>query len=156
MLSYQQNRKEDYKLYVGGLPPRLIASRQWRLRSLVSDGFAVRIPLLLWAGAPPARRRGKASSACATKSIPHSRISINSSLFFAEREGFGRLVASRVTYLRSAIVCCCNSLPLPDNCLWKYLFSHYQPKPTIFDCNSLTSVTSQLLPPFEWLYFCNT
>ena len=39
-----------------GLPPRLIASRQWRLRSLVGDGFAVRIPLLLCARSPPARQ----------------------------------------------------------------------------------------------------
>ena len=44
-----------------------------------------------------------------------------------------------------------------DNCACKMIASknkfspHHSPTPTIFDCNSPTSVTSRLLPPFESL-----
>ena len=41
------NKKQERGLRTlcKGLPPRLIASRRLRLRCLVGDGFAVRIPL---------------------------------------------------------------------------------------------------------------
>ena len=58
-------------------------------------------------------------------------------------------VASRATNLRVAVVCYCNYLSL-QNAVSENKFSplHFL-KPTIYDCNSHTSVTSQLLRPFE-------
>ena len=49
-------KREGLQTLWRGLPPRLIASRRLRLRYLVGDGFAVRIPLLLCARSPPARQ----------------------------------------------------------------------------------------------------
>ena len=71
----QHPQKRAFKLYGGGLPPRLIASRLWRLRYLVGDGSAVRIPLL-FARSPAASegkgvKRSERASAVANPSPQH-------------------------------------------------------------------------------------
>ena len=58
-------------------------------------------------------------------------------------------VASRVTCLRVAVVCCRKSLSL-ENAVSENRFSPlHLLNPTIFDCNSLTSVTSRLRWPVD-------
>ena len=105
-------KREGLQTLWRGLPPRLIASRRLRLRYLVGDGFAVRIPLLLCAGSPAASE-GKDEQCKALRSQ-----SLFTALFFvAEREGFVQSVASWATYLRVAVVCCRKSLSLSDDYL---------------------------------------
>ena len=75
----QKNEKEGLQTLCWGLPPRLITCRRWRLRYLVGDGFAVRIPHRSVQGALR-RAKGKTSSA--------ERYEVNPSFFVASREGF--------------------------------------------------------------------
>ena len=87
---------------------------------------------------------GSNPSLSATKSSEY-----HCSFFVAEREGFVQLVAPWQTCLRVAVVCLRRYLYLqnaePKN---KFLPLHFL-NPTIFDCNSPTSVYSRLLPPVE-------
>ena len=87
---------------------------------------------------------GSNPSLSATKSSDFTAL-----FFVAEREGFVQLVAPWQTCLRVAVVCLRRYLYLqnaePKN---KFLPLHFL-NPTIFDCNSPTSVYSRLLPPVE-------
>ena len=112
-----------------GLPPRLITCRRWRLRYLVGDGFAVRIPHRSVQGALR-RAKGKTSSA--------ERYEVNPSFFVAEREGFVQSVAFRATCLRCAIECAVllrNLRILIKNHLLKrvcHLLFNQSSKPSVF------------------------
>ena len=63
--------------------------------------------------------------------------------------GFDQLVAPRQSCLRSVVVCCANYCLCVTIVLENKFLPHCFPISTIFDCNSPTSVASQLLRPFE-------
>ena len=107
--------------------------------------------VLIFARSPPARQ-GKDEQRLRYEVNPlfgHTTFSPCFIFFVAEREGFVQLVAPWQTCLRVAVVCLRRYLYLQNaESKNKFLPLHFL-NPTIFDCNSPTSVYSRLLPPVE-------